>query len=255
MYRAIAEAGVLSQVGLVMRFSPVYTVARAMIREPDAGRTLAATMRDDQDFPIRGAHNSLWRNDPAMTAGGTMVEHSVHDIDLFTWMFGEPRRVYCRTRNLAGAAGIEDVAITALEFDDGLTAQVTSVWHRMIARASNRRFESFSENLVVASEHDGLGPIVVQRGDDAHESVIPAAEVLALFKTIILDERPYLRAIDDCLEIAYAIEDAIFIAAIRGECDPYPAFADGVAVQRVVERAYESARRGVPVSIESKVIL
>ena len=49
---------------------------------------IAVTMRDDQDFPIRGAHPSAWRNDPSLTAGGTLIEHSVHDFDILTWMFG-----------------------------------------------------------------------------------------------------------------------------------------------------------------------
>src|SRR5262249_56534820 len=56
MLAAIDEAGVIAQVGLVLRFSPIYTVMRQLAHESSAGRVLAVTMRDDQDFPIRGAH-------------------------------------------------------------------------------------------------------------------------------------------------------------------------------------------------------
>src|SRR5208337_1576476 len=88
MAAAIEASGVIAQVGLVMRFSPVYNVIKAMFKEPDVGAILSVTMRDDQDFPTRGVHASAWRNDRSLTAGGTLIEHSVHDFDLLTWMFG-----------------------------------------------------------------------------------------------------------------------------------------------------------------------
>ena len=150
MAAAIKASGVISQVGLVLRFSPVYNVIKTMFEAPDAGRLLSVTMRDDQDFPTRGAHASAWRNDPSLTAGGTLIEHSVHDFDLLTWMFGPVTSLYCRTRNLNGADGVEDFGATSMEFAGGWHGQLTSIWHRMIARASNRRLEVFAENLFVA---------------------------------------------------------------------------------------------------------
>src|SRR5262249_61851616 len=145
MASAISSARVISQVGLVLRFSPVYTVMRALVSDPGAGAVLAVTMRDDQDFPIRGVHNSAWRNDPSVTAGGTLAEHSVHDFDLLTWMFGPVRRIYCRTRNLNGASGIADFGAIQMEFAAGFHGQLTSVWHRMIVRPGNRALGSFAE--------------------------------------------------------------------------------------------------------------
>src|SRR5260370_37252489 len=109
---AIEASGVLSQVGLVMRVSPAYNIMAEMFRDPAAGRMLSVTMRDDQDFPTRGAHASGWRNDPSLTAGGTLIEHSVHDFDLMTWMFGPVASLFCRTRNLNRADGVEDIDAT-----------------------------------------------------------------------------------------------------------------------------------------------
>lgn len=251
MADAIHTGGVMSQVGLVLRYSPVYTVMRAMIREPEAGAVLAAIMRDDQDFPIRGVHASGWRNDPSLTAGGTLVEHSVHDFDLLRWMFGNVRRLFCRIRNLRGAGGVEDFGATDFQFEDGMNAQLTSVWHQMIGRPSNRRLEIFCENLFVASDHDSVGPIIVQRGAGANEEIIPEAEVMRRFGEIIERERPYLAPMKDYFAIPYALEDAAFVAALRGQCSIDPPFGDGVAAQRLVEAAYRAARIGQPVDIEN----
>ncbi|MGO9607478.1 MAG: Gfo/Idh/MocA family protein [Candidatus Binataceae bacterium] len=250
MAAAIQAAGVMSQVGLVLRFSPVYTVIRAMVSEQRAGKLLAVTMRDDQDFPTRGVHASSWRNDPSLTAGGTLVEHSVHDFDLMTWMFGPVSRIYCRTRNLNGARGVEDFGATEMEFAAGFHGQLTSVWHRMIGRPSNRRLEVFAENLFVACDYDSTGPLVIQRESADREETIPESEVMSRFSEIILAERPYLSPLKDCFAIPYALEDATFVAALRGECEPDPAFIEGVRVQRLVEAAYESSRAGMPVEVK-----
>jgi predicted dehydrogenase len=251
MAAAIKAAGVISQVGLVLRFSPVYKVIKQMFREPDVGKLLSITMRDDQDFPIRGAHASAWRNDPSLTAGGTLIEHSVHDFDLLTWMFGPVTSLYCRTRNVNGADGVEDFGSTAMEFAGGFHGQLTSIWHKMIARASNRRLEVFAENLFAASDADTLGDIVFQRGSSAREESIDSNEVMARFTDAILRERPYLAPMKDRLTIPYAAEDATFIAALKGVCAPDPEFAAGVTAQRMVEAAYESARIGAPVTIKT----
>lgn len=251
MAAAIKSSGVISQVGLVLRFSPVYNVMKSMFHDHEAGALLSVTMRDDQDFPTRGAHASAWRNDPSLTAGGTLIEHSVHDFDLMTWMFGPVAGLYCRTRNLNGADGVEDFGSTAMEFAGGWHGQLTSIWHRMIGRPSNRRLEVFAENLFAACDADTLGPIVFQRGSGVKEETIGESEVMARFTEQILRERPYLAPIKDWLAIPYASEDATFVASLKGACEPDPAFEAGVAAQRMVEAAYESARTGVAVKIKS----
>ncbi len=251
MAAAIEASGVMSQVGLVMRFSPIYNVMADLFREPGAGRMLSVTMRDDQDFPTRGVHASAWRNDPSLTAGGTLIEHSVHDFDLLTWMFGPIASLFCRIRNLNGADGVEDFGATEFEFATGFHGQLTSVWHRMIGRPSNRRLEVFAENLFAASDFDTLGPIVFQRGSGAKEETVSESEVMARFSEKILRERPYLAPIKDYLAIPYAAEDAIFVAALKGVCEPDPPFKAGVAAQRLVESAYQSARSGIAVQIKT----
>ena len=249
MRAEIERAGVISQVGLVMPFMPVYTVMRELANDPAAGKILAVTMRDDQDFPIRGAHPSGWRNDPSLTAGGTLVEHSVHDIDLFTWMFGPIAKLYCTTRNVNGAPGVEDVGFTQFKFAAGFHGQLASIWHRVSQRPSNRRLEIFCENLVIATDDDVGESIYQQRGDGPQER-IEKPEAMARFEDIILRERPYLRPMRDILKLPYALEDAAFLAALRGETKPDPPFGAGVTAQHIVEVAYESARLGVPLEVK-----
>jgi len=74
---------------------------------------------------------------------------------------------------------------------------------------------------------------------------------MARFTEKILRERPYLAPIKARLAIPYAAEDATFIAALKGECESDPEFEAGVAAQRMVEAAYESARTRTAVQIRT----
>jgi predicted dehydrogenase len=250
MAEAVRTAGVLSQVGLVLRFSPICTVIRAMISEESAGPVIAVSMRDDQHFPTQGMHSSSWRGNPALTAGGALIEHSVHDFDLLRWIFGPLQRLYCQTRNRNGTAGIEDFGAILFEFAAGFHGQLSSTWHQMIGRSSNRRMEVIAENLFIASDFDATGSLIVQRGTEAGEQVISESEVMARFAQIILSERPYLAPFEDSLAIPYALEDAAFIAALRGQCDVNPDLEEGIKAQQLVECAYLSAANGTAVDVD-----
>jgi predicted dehydrogenase len=250
MDAAIARAGVVGQVGLVMRFSAIYTVVGALANDPATGRILAITMRDDQQFPIRGTHPSLWRNDPSLTAGGALAEHSVHDIDMFTWLFGPIARLHCTTRNLNGAPGIEDIGLIQFEFARGFQGQLTSIWHNLSHRPSNRRMEILGENLMIAIDDD-VGEAIRLERTDGYTQRIEKTELMMRFEEIIMKERPYLAPLRDILGLPYALEDAAFLAALRGETTPAPSFNAGIAVQRIVETAYESARTRMPLEVKN----
>ena len=63
-----------------MRFSPVVTVLRDLLRDEALGRAMTAVMVDDQYFPIQGHYQSTWRGDVALVGAGTLLEHAIHDL-------------------------------------------------------------------------------------------------------------------------------------------------------------------------------
>ena len=87
---AAALATVPHQVGLVLRYAPVFQALADRLADPATGRPLAAVFRDDQYFPNQGIYGSDWRSDARRAGGGTLIEHSIHDIDLLTWLLGDP---------------------------------------------------------------------------------------------------------------------------------------------------------------------
>ncbi|HEY4332305.1 MAG TPA: Gfo/Idh/MocA family oxidoreductase, partial [Ilumatobacteraceae bacterium] len=83
MATAANAAGVTHQVGLVMRRSPAYIWAHHLATEATAGRIMAIGSRDDQFIPIQGHYGSTWRADKNLVGAGTLLEHSIHDVDMF----------------------------------------------------------------------------------------------------------------------------------------------------------------------------
>src|SRR5262249_33247851 len=85
-----ALARVPHQVGLVLRYAPVFAAAAGIVESGRYGRPLTTNLRDDQYFPIQGSYGSTWRRDRDAAGGGTLIEHSIHDVDVLRWVLGDP---------------------------------------------------------------------------------------------------------------------------------------------------------------------
>ena len=155
----VERAGVTNQVGLVLRRSPAFTLVRQLLADPDAGRVMAVVLRDDQFIPTQGMYGSDWRADPAKAGAGTILEHSIHDVDLLEWLLGPIDRVSAWTREFHAIEGIEDAATASFSFASGAVGSMVSVWHDVLERPSLRHVEILGERLHVAVEGDWFGPV------------------------------------------------------------------------------------------------
>ncbi len=240
MYNAVRAAGVRHQVGLILRHAPIFTVLKELLSDPKLGRLMTVLFRDDQFFPIQGHYASDWRKDVAVTGGGTLIEHSIHDLDLLTWLAGDVESLRAETRNFAGHEGIEDMASVSLKFAGGATGQLVSVWHNVLSRGSTRVLELFFENGYFRVDRDFLGPIVSETYATDGPAELPEDDV----------RRRYLELVDltgDAFEQAlqkYSLEDYFFLRALSEERDPFPGFDVGLRAHQLVDAVYRSAAAG-----------
>ena len=86
------------QVGLVLRHAPVFAAFADAVASGRYGRPMAVVFRDDQYFPIQGMYGSTWRADVTKAGGGTLIEHSIHDLDVLQWILGPVTRGERRDR-------------------------------------------------------------------------------------------------------------------------------------------------------------
>jgi predicted dehydrogenase len=229
MAAMVDEAGVVNQVGLVLRRSPAYLWAKHLIDDEAAGHVMGIVFRDDQYIPVQGFYGSTWRGDRTLAGSGTLLEHSIHDVDMLRFLVSEIARVSAHTANFHGHDGIEDVATSSVRFDNGALGTLASIWHDNLARPNSRRVEIFcTRRHIVIEGDDWYGP--VSWTDTDGQSHTLGAEQLSDAVVAIRDgsENP----------------DGEFIRSFVAGAPASPDFADAVKAHRIVGAMYTSAENG-----------
>ena len=236
------------QVGLVLRHAPVFANVAEAVASGRYGRPMALVLRDDQYFPIQGMYGSTWRADVSKAGGGTLIEHSIHDLDVIQWILGVPESVSARTAARFGYPGIDDTASLLMSYPDGGMATLVSVWHQVTTRPSTRRLELFCEEAFLWTEDDYLGPL--------HIETSAGAEVLEADPPSWIDRFTVPEVLAKPLA-QYAAPSKEFLdrlatdgGAARGE----PGVDVALSAHELVDAAYRSAAAGgTPMRIPARV--
>lgn len=239
---AVAAAGRPAQCGLVLRSAPVFRSLRDLVASGAIGAPLAVVFRDDQYFPIQGTYASHWRAEVEQAGGGCLIEHSIHDLDILRYCFGEVERVSARTANHAGHRGIEDVAAVTLSFASELEAQLTSVWHDILSRGSTRRLEVFGSDALVWLDNEFRGPLHIQTSDGTEHRACPSPGWV--------DALPLSHDEVGLALRAYVEADRAFLDAVIDGTAPAPGLGEALVAHQLVDAAYRSAAEGAPVVLQ-----
>jgi predicted dehydrogenase len=245
MCAAVEEAGIVHQVGLVLRHSPIFTVLKSLTEDPSLGRPMAVIFRDDQFFPVGGHYASTWRADHRLAGRGTLLEHSIHDMDLLRWLCGEPVVLRAATRFFSGREMVEDLGTVHLEFESGALGGLFSIWHNILRRPSTRRLELFFENGYFAVDHDFFGPIHCQM-DDKPAEVIPETEVRERYLALIGLTDPIYKEAPEL----YSLADLFFLEAVQEGKPAHPDFGLALRAHELLDAVYRSAESGQEVRLE-----
>src|SRR3954471_24473434 len=226
MARMVAESGVVNQVGLVLRRSPAYLWAKHLIDDNVAGTVMGVVFRDDQFIPIQGHYGSTWRGDRNLAGSGTLLEHSIHDVDMLRFLVGEVADISAHTTNFHGHDGIEDVAAATLRFANGALGTLASIWHDNLARPSLRRVEVFcAHRHVVITGNDWYGPVRWTDSDGTSHSLADQELVDAVASMGDGAGNP----------------DGEFVRCATDGIAATPDFADAVEAHRLIDAMYRSA--------------
>ncbi len=233
MTAAVAMAGVVNQVGLVLRHSPAFRLLRAMIRRPEVGPIMNVVFRDDQYLPTQGMYGSTWRGDVDKAGGGALLEHSIHDLDLLEWLIGPIADVSARMGAVHGLPGIDDQATVTLTAQSGAQAALVSVWHDVLTRPSQRRVEVFAGKGYFSLEGDWHGPV----GYDIAETELGPPNA---------DRLEGHGLVDRCRELGLSgfQPDADFVSSALDRRPASPDFRLALEAHRLADAAYRSAASG-----------
>lgn len=230
---AVQRAGITNQVGLVMRDYPAFVVLRKWLQDPSLGRVMSVCFLDDQYIPTQGFYGSTWRGDPSLAGGGALLEHSIHDVDMLEWLFGELTSVVATARHFHEIDNIEDAVTATYELATGATATLISLWHDVLERANNRRMEIFCERGHLLLEGWGTGPIT---------KLVTGSDPMVL-------EGEALWAEARTIEPSVGRSDGRFATAALAGTPSTPDLATALRAHDIVDATYRSA------SSDSRVVI
>ena len=133
MVEAARHAAGLLGISYYRRFYPKVRRAAELIAAGAIGRPVMAFATTHNWFDAEGGHRS-WLLDPALAGGGPLYDTACHRIDLFNFLFGEPKAVTAQLSNVVLPGKVEDSATVLIDYEDGVRGIVDARRHSRVAR-------------------------------------------------------------------------------------------------------------------------
>ena len=213
------DAGVTLMEGFMYRYHPRTERAAELVAEAlDGVHTVTASFKFRLDDP------DDVRLDPEL-AGGALMDVGCYAVSAARLFLGEPDRVYARSRDSRGA-GVDTDLMGILEYDDGAMAHVDGSFdapeiQRYRVEAQNGWVEAGPAFNVAAD-----APATLSYAIDGRETT----------------ER--FEPVDQ-----YAEQVTAFANCVDSGAEPRTGGREAIANMRVIDALYDSAERGVPVSV------
>lgn len=217
---AVERAGILFTVGFCHRFQPEIEVLKEMIAAGQLGDVM--TFRN-RFAGLNADVHQTWFGNPAVSGGGALADTSIHSIDLFRYLIGEPEGIHAFTSTRETEHGpeleVEDTAVLTMNTTNGVLGVIESSWRTppgewtvTIYGTKGTAVVDYKEMSLRRQDVDGVW----------HEIKVEAAS-------------------------RFDREFAHFVACWRGEAELRVTVRDGLAANRILDMAYAvDTPRAVP---------
>ncbi len=249
MGAAAAAADVPAGVAFNYRFVPAIQYARNLIEAGELGDIHHFRGRYLQDWLVDPEAPWSWRNDAEMAGSGALGDLGAHTIDLARFLVGDIAAVSGHLRTFVDERPTEDGSETRpVTVDDAYSAQV-DFENGAMGTLEASRFANGHKNDHTVEVQGSKGSLrfslerlneldVLREGGRGYETIL-----------VTDSEDPY---VDHWWPPGHVIgwehtfvhENYEFLAAVADGDSYEPSFADGVAVQRVLEAIQESDETG-----------
>ncbi|MGH2944894.1 MAG: Gfo/Idh/MocA family protein [Solirubrobacteraceae bacterium] len=250
MVRAVAEAGIVDQVGFVYRRWPAVRLAKRLVDAGCIGRIRTFRGHYFHDYAADPALPLGWRGSMARAGAGSIGDIGSHVIDLGRHLVGELSSVSARsrtfiTRRRQGGdhvqVDVDDATDLLVEFSDGASGVVQASW-MATGYKTDLSFELTGDRGAIRFSWQRLNELAVYS-----EAEIPGT---AGFRTIVIG--PQHEGAEAFWPVAgqgLGWGDAFLLAArdllgaVAGDepAADRPSFVDGLRAMEVVAAAQESA--------------
>lgn len=118
MIRACRENGVKLGGIFQSRFSPANQKVKQAVDSGRLGRLITANAQVKW-YRKQEYYTGRWQGTWAMDGGGSLMNQSIHTVDLFQWIMGPVRSVFAKTGVFAHTIETEDLGVALLTFENG----------------------------------------------------------------------------------------------------------------------------------------
>jgi predicted dehydrogenase len=212
---AVKATGGLLAVGFCHRFSTEVGALKDLIDRGELGTVMTMHNRFASHL-LRAEHT--WFSDPDVAGGGAMADTSIHSIDLFRFLVGEPVGVSAitstRTCDLGPALRVEDTSALLLKAKDGTIGVIEASWRTPVGGS---RIDVFGTKGSATLDYESMTLTVGANGESERRLIeVPAGD-------------RFVRQAENILD------------CWRSGSAPQVGSADGLMANLILEAAYRSA--------------
>ncbi|MEJ7839243.1 MAG: Gfo/Idh/MocA family oxidoreductase [Thermomicrobiales bacterium] len=217
---AVARTGGTLSVGFCHRFQPHVETLKAMIDSGDLGTVM--TFRNRFAGHKKGAEKT-WFANVEISGGGVMTDTSVHSVDLFRHLIGDPIHVHAFTSSRETPLGpeltVDDTSVMTLQTADGTIGIIDASWR---TPPGEWTVTIYGTSATAILDYKTLTLRRIDADGSSHEIDVPAGD-------------------------RFAREVEHFIDVITTGAEQRVTVADGVWANRILDTGYRSSTNPVPV--------
>lgn len=174
---------------------------------------------------------SGWFTKKELAGGGALADMGVHAIDTVRYILGDPEpvQVYAKIETHFGDYDVDDSGIIIITWNNGTTSIIESGWmhpHMDMPEAGTQIF-----------------------GTKGYGSVFPTLLKFQVEEFPGTFTPPMPDKSDHCDQVIYTRQMEHFIECIRDRKQPSPGFNEGQAVLKIVDAAYLSSKKEMPIKL------
>jgi predicted dehydrogenase len=212
---ALAQSSASLQFAFCHRFHQPVMQARELIASGKLGKIVQIYNRFGFRFGRAGAS---WFTEPEIAGGGILIDTLVHSVDIFRALAGEVTTVAATISTTLPSIEVEDSASMLVTSSDGAIGVLTCSWVTPVSEAEFRIYGAEGEAVIDYAQPGGLR---YKLADDSEWTQLPFDQ----------PDRFHQQA-------------RHFLQTILTGSPPAVSGQDGIAVMRVIDAAYRSARTG-----------
>lgn len=125
---AVQQAGVVFMMNFPKRLDPASVRLREVVASGELGEVTLARVRHGHGHGNDEKFRTAWFQDPALSGGGTLIDEGVHAADFLRWLLGEPLWVWATTSSDRLGLEVDDTALAAFVYPDGVIGEICTSW-------------------------------------------------------------------------------------------------------------------------------